>query len=153
MVKGSGSCWLKVGDTHETSSLKVKAKCVDRHSADYYGKPGLIQDEPMWLEKGERRAVRHDYQEYNGDSTFRAAVRIHADDGPDPPFVKTQEEEQYHSWNEVQKVTFNANYNREIDEFTIKNVKSGSFQIKKEITECVRGRSCHVVVWLLLPRG
>jgi len=108
MAKGNGGCSLKLGTDHTHASLVELARCKDKHTADYIGKAGLMADEPVHLEAGQR----YKFQHWQGlgdaaNSHFRAAVRIHAGAVESTaPFTKTEQERQYHSWDEVQTLTF-----------------------------------------------
>lgn len=64
----------------------------------------------------------------SGGTSFRAAVRIHAP-VTNNQWAKTKEEEQYHSWDEVQTVTFSPSFAKEEMELTITNVWGGSFTL------------------------
>lgn len=144
MARGGGRygrCVLRLGTNWTTQSLRTVATCTgtstngalwanDVACADPSCPGGSDGPSQVFLAAQQRYAVSYDYfltDYYASPHRFPAAVRIHAPE-IDPPFVKTDEETQYHSWNEVQGVLFTPNFHPEIDELKLTGLAGGFFE-------------------------
>ena len=58
--------------------------------------------------------------------------------------MKTEEEKQYYSWDEVQRVSFNPTYNKEINELKIDHAHGGHFMFTKQV-EVTKSFTSHSV--------
>ena len=112
-------CSIRVGTNHNASSAQLMGRCgQDLHS----------KHQKIYLDKGHRYYFEHQHRRAGTNTGLRAAVRIHAP-AINKQWTKTKEEDQYHSWEEVQTVKFAPTFRPEEMELTITNVWGGSFRL------------------------